>query len=184
MSTLSITRAGHGAGWLWVALPAALRGWRAWLALLVASAWLPVLAHGVKAGDLRIDHPYATPTRPGMTTGAVYFRAIQNNGTEPDRLLSARTPTAATVELHRMEMDGDVMRMAAVPAIELPAKTEVRLRHGTPNGYHLMLLGLKAPLKDGDRFPVTLTFARAGDREVMVWVQTPRVAAGDERHAH
>ena len=151
--------------------------------LLAASLFFNAWSHGIKAGDLAIDHPYATPTRPGMTTGAVYFRAIKNNGTEPDRLLSARTPAAATVELHRMEMDGDVMRMRAVPAVELPAKTEVRLRHGTPNGHHLMLLGLKAPLKDGDRFPVTLTFQRTGEREVMVWVQTPReVTAGGHNH--
>jgi copper(I)-binding protein len=149
-----------------------------------AATTLPVLAHGLNAGDLAIDHPYATPTRPGLATGAVYFRAIKNNGTEPDRLLSARTPAATTVELHRMEMDGDVMRMRAVPAIELPAKTEVRLRHGTPNGHHLMLLGLKAPLKDGDRFPVTLTFQRAGEREVMVWVQTPRSSKKEAEHAH
>jgi copper(I)-binding protein len=149
-------------------------------ASLFSNAW----AHGVKAGDLAIDHPYATPTRPGLTTGAVYFRAIKNNGTEPDRLLSARSPAAATVELHRMEMEGDVMRMRAVSAIELPAKTEVRLRHGTANGHHLMLQGLKAPLKDGDRFPVTLTFQRAGEREVVVWVQTPRAATGDAAHAH
>lgn len=141
-------------------------------------------AHGFKVGDLVIDHPYATPTRPGMTTGAVYVRAIQNKGTQPDRLLSARTPAAATVELHRMEMDGDVMRMRAVPAIELLAKTDVRLRHGTANGHHLMLLGLTAPLKDGDRFPVTLTFQRAGEREVMVWVQTPRNRKKDAEHAH
>jgi copper(I)-binding protein len=114
----------------------------------------------------------------------VYFRAIKNNGTEPDRLLSAHTPAATTVELHRMEMDVDVMRMRAVPAIELPAKTEVRLRHGTPDGHHLMLLGLKAPLKDGDRFPVTLTFQRAGEREVMVWVQTPRRSKKEAEHAH
>jgi copper(I)-binding protein len=153
-------------------------------ATLVACC-LPVTAHahGFKAGDLAIDHPYATPTRPGMTTGAVYFRAIQNKGTEPDRLLSARTPAAATVELHRMEMDGDVMRMRAVSAIDLPAKNEVRLRHSTANGHHLMLLGLKAPLKDGDRFPLTLTFQRAGEREVMVWVQTPRDGAGPA-HKH
>lgn len=149
-------------------------------AALSPSAW----AHGFKAGDLAVDHPYATPTRPGMTTSAVYFRAIKNNGTEPDRLLSARTPAATTVELHRMEMDGDVMRMRAVPTVELPAKTEVRLRHGTPNGHHLMLLGLKAPLKDGDRFPVTLTFQRAGEREVMVWVQTPRNSKKEAEHAH
>ena len=141
------------------------------------------LAHGIKARDLAIDHPYATPTRPGMTTGAVYFRVIKNNGTEPDRLLSARTPAATTVELHRMEMDGDVMRMRTVPAVELPAKTEVRLRHGTPNGHHLMLLGLKAPLKDGDRIPMTLTFQRAGEREV-VWVQTPHSSKNETEHAH
>ena len=155
------------------------------LCAALAACLLPVVvcAHGVKAGDLTIDHPYATPTRPGLTTGAVYFRAIQNKGSEPDRLLSARTPAASTVELHRMEMDGDVMRMRAVPAIELPAKTEVRLRHGTPNGYHLMLLGLKAPLTDGGRFPMTLTFQRAGEREVMVWVQTPRDGAVPE-HKH
>jgi hypothetical protein len=151
------------------------------LALLFGIHVPTVHAHGVKAGDLAIDHPYATPTRPGMTTGAVYFRAIRNDGTEPDRLLSARTPVAASVELHRMEMDGDVMRMRAVSAIELPAKTEVRLRHSMANGHHLMLLGLKAPMKDGDRFAVTLSFQRAGEREVMVWVQTPR--GGDDMHS-
>lgn len=164
-----------GPRWMWI------RG----LALAVAAVGLPVAhAHGVKAGHLAIDHPYATPTRAGLRTGAVYFRAIQNKGTEPDRLLAARTPVAATVELHRMEMDGELMRMRAVPAIELPAKAEVRLRHGTPNGHHLMLLGLKAPLKDGDRFPVTMTFQRAGEREVMVWVQTPRDGAARDHHNH
>jgi copper(I)-binding protein len=153
------------------------------LALVVWGGAATAQAHDFKAGDLRIDHPYATPSRPGMNTGAVYFRAIKNQGTEPDRLLSARTPAAASVELHRMEMTGDVMRMRAVPAIELPANTELRLRHGTPNGHHLMLLGLKAPLKDGDRFAVTLTFQRAGEREVMVWVQTPRDGA-TQVHKH
>lgn len=149
----------------------------AWGLALALAASFCAHAHGVKAGDLSIDHPYAIPTRPGLTTGAVYFRAIKNNGTEPDRLLSARTPVAAAVELHRMEMDGEVMRMRAVPTIDLPANTEVRMRHGTANGHHLMLQGLKAPLKDGDRFPVTLTFQRAGEREVVVWVQTPRDGA-------
>jgi copper(I)-binding protein len=141
-------------------------------------------AHGFSVGQLTIDHPYATPSRPGLATGAVYFRAIRNNGKEPDQLLSARTPVADTVELHRMDMTCDVMRMRAVPAIDLPATTEVRLRHGTANGHHLMLLGLKAPLKDGDRFPVTLTFQRAGEREVMVWVQTPRRAGKADGHQH
>lgn len=154
----------------------------------VAVCAVPAHAHGVKVGDLAIDHPYATPTRPGMTTGAVYFRAIQNKGSQPDQLLSARTPAAASVAFHRMVMDGDVMRMQAVPAIELPAGTEVRLRHGSAapgvEAHHIMLMGLKAPLKDGDRFPVTLSFQRAGEREVMVWVQTPKAAQAESGHAH
>lgn len=144
------------------------------------------LAHDFKAGDLRIDHPYATPTRPGLTTGAVYFRGIRNTGQAADRLLSARTPAAARVEIHRMQMDGEVMKMRAVPALELPPGATVPLRHGSSDGHHLMLLELKAPLRDGDRFPVQLTFERAGEHEVMVWVQTPRERGGGglTHHAH
>jgi periplasmic copper chaperone A len=138
-------------------------------------------AHGFRAGDLRIDHPYATPSRPGVQTGAVYFRGIENRGRTADRLLSASTPVATSVEIHQMHMDGDIMRMKAVPDLELPARTVVRMRHSTPNGYHLMLLELKAPLKDGDRFPLTLTFENSGEVTVQVWVQTPRTA---EHHHH
>jgi copper(I)-binding protein len=152
------------------------------LFLCVGVPWLlwagSVLAHGTRAGDLTIDHPYAVPTLAGVSTGALYFRAITNNGNEPDHLLSARTKVADSVDLHHMQMDGNVMRMRAVAAIDLPARTEVRLRHGSAaaasEGHHLMLNGLKAPLKDGDRFAVVLQFRRAGEREVMVWVQTPK----------
>lgn len=152
--------------------------------VLSALCCMPLVAraHGFRAGDLRIDHPYATPSRPGVQTGAVYFRGIENRGRVADRLLSASTPVAASVEIHHMHMDGDIMRMRAVPALDLPAKSEVRLRHSTRNGYHLMLTGLTAPLKDGDRFALTLRFERAGEHEVQVWVQTPR--AGASAHSH
>lgn len=149
--------------------------------------WPGAQAHGFKAGDLRIDHPYATPTRPGLTTGAVYFRAIKNRGAQNDRLLSASTPVAAQVAIHRMQMDGEVMRMRAVDALDLPAQSDVPLRHGTTDGHHLMLFDLKAPLQDGDHFPITLRFERAGTHEVMVWVQTPRrsgMAAPASEHRH
>lgn len=149
---------------------------------------LAALAHDFKAGDLRIDHPYATPTRPGMTTGSVYFRGIRNTGVVADKLLSASTPAAASVEIHRMQMvqvgQGDVMQMRAVPALEIPAGTTLAMKHGTPDGHHLMLVGLKAPLKDGDRFPVTLTFEKAGTHEVKVWVQMPRGLPSDTTHKH
>ena len=145
---------------------------------------LPTLAHDFKAGVLRIDHPYATPSRPGLTTGAVYFRGIRNTGRADDKLLSASTPVAASVEIHRMQMQGDVMQMRAVPALEIPAGATVDFKHSQPNGYHLMLLDLKAPLKDGDRFPVTLRFETAGTHEVQVWVQTPRKNASTRHDKH
>ena len=64
------------------------------------------------------------------------------------------------------------MRMRELPSIELPPHAEVPMRHG--GGYHLMLVDLKQPLKDGDRIELTLRFERAGSRTVQVWVQTPR----------
>jgi len=153
------------------------------LAALVA----PVAqAHDFKAGDLRIDHPYATPSRPGMSTGSVYFRGIRNTGSTADRLLSASTPAADSVEIHRMQMVkgglGEVMQMRAVPLLEIPAGATVVMKHGTPDGYHLMLIGLKAPLNDGDRFPVTLRFEKAGTHVVNVWVQMPRNASHETGH--
>lgn len=155
-------------------------------ALLVSpAAW----AHDFKVGDLRIDHPYATPTAPGQRSGAVYFRSIRNTGALPDRLLSATSPVAGRVEIQRTEPGhGDVMQMRAVPSLTIPAGATVPLRHNSPDGYHLMLLDLPLPLEDGDRFTVTLTFERAGSREVTAWVQTPRVpgpasnGAGQHRH--
>ena len=150
--------------------------------LLALASWA-AQAHGSKAGDIRIDHPYATPTRPSMDTGAVYFRSLRNTGKVEDRLVSAKTPVAARVELHRMQMQGEVMRMAAVPAVALPAGVTVPMKHGSHDGHHLMLFDLKAPLKDGDRFPLTLTFEKAGTVQVQVWVQTPRPGSG-AAHQH
>ena len=139
-------------------------------------------AHGSNAGDIRIDHPYATPSLAGTTNGAVYFKSIRNKGKTPDRLLSARTAVAARVEIHQMQMDGNVMRMRQVPALELPAQTEVSLRHGGAGTHHLMLLDMAKPLKDGDRFDLELVFEKAGTRRVNVWVQTPRAGAPAHKH--
>lgn len=157
------------------------------LSLLIAlsgAVSVPLQAHGVKAGSLHIDHPYAVPTRPGMGTASVYFRGLRNDGQTADRLLSARTPVAARVEIHQMQMQGEVMQMRALPLLELPPGQALAWRHGAPSGYHLMLTDLKAPLKEGDRFPVSLSFEKAGVIEVQVWVQTPRDAGQEPGHSH
>lgn len=149
-------------------------------------AWLgaapSVWAHASAVGDIRIDHPYALPTPEGARNGAVYLRALINRGEVADQLVAASTPVAASVEFHRSEIDAQqVMRMRVWPALELPARSELPLRHD--GLWHLMLRELKAPLRLGQRFPMTLRFARAGEREVSVWVQQPRVAAQAD-HGH
>lgn len=138
-------------------------------------------AHGVSQGNLLLDHPYAVPSLAGVSNGAAYLRGIKNRGDLPDRLLSASSPIAARVELHRSVLDGGVMRMRAVPAIDLPPQAVTPLRHS--GEYHLMLIDLKQPLKDGDRFDMTLNFERAGTQTVKVWVQTPRDASRNQ-HSH
>ncbi len=140
-------------------------------------------AHDFKLGPLRIDHPYAMPTPAGAKTGAAYLRTLRNTGDQADRLIGATTPAARAVEIHRSVIDAqNVMRMRAIDGIALPPKADLQLRHG--GEHHLMLIDLKQPLKDGDRFPMTLRFEKAGEREVMVWVQTPRGAASTHHHRH
>lgn len=147
-------------------------------ALLGATIATPAHAHDFRAGQLVIDHPYATPSLAGTPNGAAYLRGIRNRGTAPDRLVAASTPMAERVELHEMTTEGDVMRMREVPAIDLPAGQEVQLRHG--QRYHLMLINLRQPLKVGDRFDLTLKFEKAGEMTVKAWVQQPR--GGEHRH--
>jgi len=129
-------------------------------------------SHGTSVGSLHLDHPYAVPSLAGVNNGAAYLRGIKNKGQQPDKLLGASSNVAARVELHRMQLDAGVMRMRAVPFIALPAGQTTLLRHG--GEHHLMLMDLKRPLKDGDRFDMTLNFERAGSQTVRVWVQTPR----------
>ena len=149
----------------------------------LAGLGLPARAHDFKLGALRIDHPYAIPTPAGARTGAAYLRNLSNTGEQPDRLIGARTPAAGSVEIHRSVVDANnVMQMRAVDGIDLPPRSELQLRHG--GEFHLMLIDLKAPLQNGDRFPMTLRFEKAGEREVMVWVQQPRDAAAASGHRH
>ncbi len=148
--------------------------------LLAATPWAQ--AHDFRAGDLVIDHPYATPSIPGAANGAAYFRGIRNRGSAPDHLIAASSPVAQRVELHEMTMEGGIMRMREVDGIALPPGQTVSMRHG--QGYHLMLMNLKAPLADGERFDLTLRFERAGEVTVKAWVQRPSTKAPTHSHDH
>ena len=145
----------------------------------LASLAFAATAHSFKLGDIDIGHPYARPTRAGQQVGAGYL-TLANKGV-PDRLLSVSSAMAVSVEMHAMAMEGEVMRMRQLDAIALPAGAVVALQ---PGGYHLMLFGLKAPLKAGDHFPMTLKFEKAGEVVVTVNVEEPGPAAAAGAHAH
>jgi copper(I)-binding protein len=156
-----------------------------WALALALSALAAIAsAHDSNAGAIAIGHPFATPSLPGMTTGAAYFATLENTGAAADKLVRASTPAAARVEIHTMSVDAQgVMRMREIDGIALAPKTKLQMRPGM--GMHLMLVGLKEPLKEGATFPMTLQFERAGSVEVKVVVQTPRPrGAAEERHTH
>jgi copper(I)-binding protein len=154
-----------------------------WPALVLGLRPGPAQAHGFRVGDIEIDHPYALPTVAGVPHGAVYFRRLRNRGQRADRLVGASTPAAGAVEFHRSTLDeAQVMRMRPADAIELPAGSELRLRHG--GSWHLMLIDLKQPLIQGQRFPMRLRFEIAGEQDVVVWVQQPRRDDAQAGHRH
>lgn len=144
-----------------------------------ATLALAALAHSFKLREITIGHPYARTTAPGQSTGGAYLR-FENRGPD-DRLLGASSPAATGIELHDTKMDGDVMQMRQVDAIAVPSNKAVELK---PGGLHLMLVGLKAPLKKGDVFPMTLRFEKAGEVTVQVNVEAPGSGAAEPAHKH
>lgn len=142
---------------------------------LVSLAAVAAQAHEFTLGDIAIGHPYARATAPGQPTGGAFLR-LENRGRVDDRLLSASADVGRSTELHAMKMEGDVMRMREVAAIDVPAGKVVELK---PGALHLMFLGLKGPLKEGDKFPLRLKFEKAGEVTVTVNVEA---ASADHSH--
>ena len=140
------------------------------LAAVACAAWTTTAyAQPYVLQNLRIEHPYARPTPPGARTGAAYF-AIENRGRDGDRLVRVQTPLAGAAEIHSMSMEGNMMRMRAVSALDIAPHATTTLK---PGGYHLMLVDLKRPLAVGDTVPLSLTFEKAGTIEVAARVEAP-----------
>ena len=128
--------------------------------------------------DLEIEKPWARATAPGAAIGGGYL-VIRNKGSAGDRLVGVSSPASARVEIHEMAMEKDVMRMREVKGVDVPAKKSVEFK---PGGYHLMLVELKAPLKPGDKVPLTLRFEKAG--EVKTELAVGAMAAGGAHMKH
>lgn len=156
---------------------------RAGLLACLATALLPASpssAHDFRAGDLVINHPWSRAVGARAPTAAGYM-SIVNRGSAPDRLISAETPMAESVEAHEMSMTDGVMRMRPMPeGIPLPPGGTAWLR---PGGMHLMLVGPTRAFVPGERVPLTLRFERAGAVTVELEVATAgaRAPAGEHR---
>jgi len=117
--------------------------------LLASNAW----------SQVKVTAPWAWVTMPGQNSGAAYMRIESEHKAI---LLGADSPAAKTTGIHESKMDGEVMRMRAIPKLDLPAGKTVEFR---PGGYHLMLTGLKQPLNKGDVVQIHLKF-EASDKSV------------------
>jgi copper(I)-binding protein len=138
------------------------------VAMLCCSLATPARAEEVKAGDLVITQAWSRATPGGAKIGSGYL-TIENKGAAPDRLIGGSADVAGKVEVHEMAMNNGVMTMRPLEkglSIE-PGKT-VKL---APGGYHLMLMDLKSPLKQGEKIPLTLEFEKAGKVKVSLDVE-------------
>ena len=127
-------------------------------AVATASAQEPV-------GDVAIPAAWSR-ANPGPTA-AVYLEP-HNDGVAPDRLRGAASPTTERIEIHAERNEGAIMSMATMPDLALPRGAAVTL---APIRLHLMLFGVRRPLKPGDRFALTLRLERAGAATVEVEVE-------------
>jgi len=129
------------------------------------------------SGDISVVNPWARASAGKAKNGAAYMELV-NNGHMADRLVKADTPVAKHASLHTHTMKDGVMSMGPVKAIEVsPGEPSVL----QPGGLHIMLMGLKAPLKMGETFPMTLTFEKTGKTTVTVKVAGPG-AMGAMKH--
>jgi copper(I)-binding protein len=115
--------------------------------------------------DIEITNAWARATPGGAQAAAAYVMIKAPAG---DKLTGVSTPAAQKADIHSMTMDNGVMKMRQVDGLDLPAGQAVTLK---PGGYHIMLTGLAKPLEEGQSFPLTLDFAKAGERQVTVNVE-------------
>lgn len=137
-------------------------------ALAVAAALLfaaPSLrADEIVKGDLHITNVWARPST--TSTGAAYL-TISNQGKGEDALIGVSSAVAENTEMHEMTMTDMVMRMRKMASVSLPAGQSVSF---APGGMHIMLIGLKGPLKAGESFSLNLEFKNAGHVELPVTI--------------
>jgi hypothetical protein len=145
--------------------------------LVAALVWA---AAGSALAQVNVSSAWARSTVPGQGGTGAFMTLVSRDG---GKLIGAASPVAGVVELHEMAMDNNVMKMRAIPSLDLPAGREVQLK---PGGYHVMLLDLKRPLKVGEKVQIELRLeTRDGKRVTQpVEVEVRSTAPGKDAHKH
>lgn len=144
-----------------------MRHWFAVAVLAVVTSGSSVALAQAEKDGITVQDVWTRATPGNARTAAVYFTAINRSG-ESDRITSASSPASDRAEMHATIHEGDIMRMRRVISVDVPAGGRAEFK---PNGFHVMLTGLKGPLNAGDTVPLTLHFDRSGDRTVAVTVR-------------
>jgi len=141
--------------------------------LLASAASLPAWAAQISVTDA-----WVRATMPGQPVGGAY---MQIRSDADARLIGVSSSVVPRVEVHEMTMDGDMMRMREVKAVELPKGKTVSLE---PGGFHIMLMNLNKPIVVGDSIPLTLVIESDGKRQTVEVKAEARAMDGAMRHAH
>ncbi len=137
-----------------------------------------LLLANAAAAQVQVKDAWARPAVPGQSGTGAFMTLTAPQGA---KLVSATSPVAGVTELHEMSMEGNVMKMRAIPSLDLPAGRAVELKSG---GHHLMLMDLKQPLKAGDTFTVELKIIDAQGKPATVPVQVQVRAGAPVNHHH
>lgn len=137
------------------------------LAALLMIAIGAASAHEFSSKGITVSHPWARATPGGVTVGGAYLEIVAAPG-GGDRLVGGSSPVAGSLEIHNHIMEGGTAKMRRVDGLAISGGKSVVL---SPGGYHVMLMGLKQPLKEGDMIDLTLSFEKAGDITVQATVE-------------
>ena len=147
------------------------------IALIAVIASPLSLAHDYEAGKIHIDHPWSREAPPNAPVIGGFFQ-LTNHGDSEDALIAAESPIAGHVEIHTHKKEDGVMKMIKIDEVRVPANNSVLFK---PGSFHLMIFNPTQALKEGDRFPMTLTFKNAGTVEVEMAVEKQ---GHMEKHMH
>lgn len=137
------------------------------LSIAIAIAIAATLFAGAAHAQVTVKDAWVRATVPQQKATGAFMHL---HAASPSRLVAVSSPLTPAVEVHEMSMDGDIMRMRPVKALDLPAGKAVELK---PGGYHVMLLNLTEQVREGDTVPLTLVFERKDGKTESVKLMAP-----------